>query len=72
MQIELVIGAADERFGQIHGIGDDGHDGQNVAAKQPVLGQRGQVAARQPVAADVAFLQVRGLDGEDVTLPDPG
>ena len=69
MQIELVVRRADERLGQVHGVGDDRGHGQHVAVQHPVLGQRGHVAPRQAVAPHVPFLEVRRLDREHVAVP---
>ena len=59
VHVQLVIGRADERLGEIHRVGHDRRDREEVAVTDPVLGERRLVAARQAVAPQVAFLEVR-------------
>ena len=68
-QIELVVRRAHERLGEIHRVGDDRHHRQDVAIADPVLGERRLVAARQSVAPQIPFLQMRDGDGEHVAVP---
>ena len=72
MQIQLVVGRADERLGEIHRIADDRRHREDVAVQHPVLGERRLIAARQTVAAHVPFFQVRRLHREHVAVPASG
>ena len=72
-EIEPILGAADQRLGQIHGVVRDDDPGQVVlvleAPPHQVLGQRRFVALRHAVAAVVVFLHVRRLDAQPVAFP---
>jgi hypothetical protein len=63
-----VLGA-DQWLGKIDGILDDGNDGQEIAMADEEFGQRGLIAAREPVATNPAFFQVRSGDLELVAFP---
>ena len=71
MRVELVVGGADERLGEIHRVVDDRHHGQEIAVPDPVFGDGGLVAARHAVAPDVAFLEMRDGDRQHVAVPLP-
>ena len=66
------IGGADERLGQVVRIVDDHHHGQMVAVPEQMFGSGGVLAARDPIAADPAFLEMRGGDGQHVAVPFAG
>ncbi len=69
---EFPIGGADERLGEIDRIGDDADQRQKIAVANPVLHQRGAIAARNSIPADVALLEMRGGDGELIAFPFSG
>ena len=70
--IEHPVRRAHERLGEVHRILHDGHQRQVVAVADEVLDERGLVAARHAVAAEPAFLQVRGRHLEHVAFPLAG
>src|SRR5678815_938679 len=49
MHVELVVGRSNERFGEVHRIGDDCGHGQKVTMPHPVLHEGRLVAARKAV-----------------------
>ena len=52
---EDVIASADEGFGQIGGVANDGHDGKVLTVTDEVFGDDGAIATRKAVAADPTF-----------------
>src|SRR5262245_40142341 len=72
VQIELVVGRADERFGQINGVVHNRDDGQKVAVTYPMLCDRCQVTTRYAVATDVPFLEMGDCNRQHVTFPLAG
>ena len=61
--------AAHERFGEDHGIGDDGLHRQVIPVPDPVFGERALVARRDAVPADVVLFEVGRVDVQHVVLP---
>src|SRR5215813_8590732 len=67
--VQLIIRTTNKGFTQIHGIVDDRDHGQPIAVSNPMLGNRGEVTPRHPVAADVTFLEMRDGDRQHVAFP---
>ena len=59
-------------LGEIDGIVDDGHVRQDVSMQHKVLGERGNVADRNAVAAQVALLHVRAEHRKRIAFPLAG
>ena len=67
-----VLGAADERFGQVDRVVNDVDPRQDVAAANPEAGDLGLIAGHRAVAADVVLFQVRRGDPQHVAFPRGG
>src|SRR5665213_231024 len=65
---EIVV-AADFRFGQEDGIGDDRGIDQMIAMQGDELLYGGLIALRSAVAAQPSLLHVRGFDVERIAHP---
>src|SRR4029450_12072305 len=66
--VEPEVCALDERFGQVHGIGDDADVREDVSMPDEVLDHRRELAVGEPVAASPLRLDVSRVDGQDVSV----
>src|SRR5215471_6374318 len=61
-----------QRFCQEGWIGNNRCDGQIVSVPNPMLSEGSLVASRNAVAAQITFLEVRGVDVQHVAVPRAG
>src|SRR6185369_14810070 len=67
----LILARTNHRLGQINRISDDRHERHPIRMPDEMLRYCRAIAARNSVAANPAFFQVRCVDRQNVAFPFP-